>query len=213
MSEVLTQISSAVIEGRTKDIAGLTNRALAAGTTPQEILDQGLIQGMQSIGKEFKEGKKFIPEVLLAARAMQASMDIIRPLLLQAGAKMTGKVVLGTVKGDLHDIGKNLVGMMLEGAGFELIDLGKDVTPEKFVEAVKREQPDVLGLSALLTTTMRSMSHTIELLKKAGLRDRVRIMVGGAPVTSDFARQIGADAYGSSAPEAVELAKKFVQAS
>jgi 5-methyltetrahydrofolate--homocysteine methyltransferase len=213
MSEILTQISNAVIEGRAKDLAGLTNGALGAGLSPQEILDKGLIQGMQVIGKEFREGKKFMPEVLLAARGMQTSMDILRPLLAQAGAKMTGKVLIGTVKGDLHDIGKNLVGMMLEGAGFELIDLGKDVTPEKFVEAVKREQPQVVALSALLTTTMRSMGHTIEMLRAAGLRDRVRIMVGGAPVTLDFARQIGADAYGSNAPDAVDIAKKFVQAS
>jgi 5-methyltetrahydrofolate--homocysteine methyltransferase len=213
MSDTLTQISHAVFEGRVKDMAGLTKEALAAGLTPQEILDRGLIQGMQMIGKEFKEGKKFLPEVLFAGRAMQASLSILRPLLAQTGAKMMGKVIIGTVKGDLHDIGKNLVAMMLEGAGFELIDLGKDVAPEQFVEAVRREKPDIVALSALLTTTMRSMGQTVERLKEAGLRDHVRIMIGGAPVTSDFACQIGADAYGSSAPHAVEIAKKFVQAS
>ena len=213
MSDTLTQISHAVFEGRVKDMAGLTKEALAAGLTPQEILDRGLIQGMQMIGKEFKEGKKFLPEVLFAGRAMQASLNILRPLLAQAGAKMVGKVIIGTVKGDLHDIGKNLVAMMLEGAGFELIDLGKDVAPEQFVEAVRREKPDIVALSALLTTTMRSMGQTVERLKETGLRDHVRIMIGGAPVTSDFACQIGADAYGSSAPHAVEIAKKFVQAS
>jgi len=212
MSDTLTQISHAVFEGRVKDMAGLTKEALAAGLTPQEILDRGLIQGMQMIGKEFKEGKKFLPEVLFAGRAMQASLNILRPLLAQTGAKMMGKVIIGTVKGDLHDIGKNLVAMMLEGAGFELIDLGKDVAPEQFVEAVRREKPDIVALSALLTTTMRSMGQTVERLKEAGLRDHVRIMIGGAPVTSDFACQIGADAYGSSAPHAVEIATQFVQA-
>ena len=213
MNDTFTQISNAVYEGRAKDMPGLTNGALAAGLTPQEILDRGLIQGMQLIGKDFKEGKKFIPEVLFAARAMQASLNILRPLLVQTGAKTRGKVVIGTVKGDLHDIGKTLVGMMLEGAGFEVIDLGKDVAPEQFVEAVKHEKPNIVALSALLTTTMRSMGRTIELLKEAGLREQVRVMIGGAPVTSDFACQINADAYGSSAPDAVEIAKKFVRVS
>jgi 5-methyltetrahydrofolate--homocysteine methyltransferase len=211
MSDTLTRISTAVVEGRVKDTPALTNEALALGLSPKEILDKGLIEGMQVVGKEFREGKKFVPEVLFAARAMQTSLDILRPLLVETGAKMLGKVVIGTVKGDLHDIGKNLVGMMLEGAGFEIIDLGKDVTPEKFVEAVQREKPDIVGLSALLTTTMRSMGRTIELLKAAGLRDGVRVIIGGAPVTSDFAQEIGADAYGSSAPDAVDLAKKFAQ--
>jgi 5-methyltetrahydrofolate--homocysteine methyltransferase len=166
--------------------------------------------GMDVVGVEFKKGKKFVPEVLLSARTMQTSLDLIKPLLIQAGAKMAGKVVIGTVKGDLHDIGKNLVGMMLEGAGFEVVDLGKDVTPEKFVEAVKNEKPNIVGMSALLTTTMRAMGHTITMLKEAGLRENVKIMVGGAPVTSDFAKQIGADAYASNAPAAAEVARKFV---
>jgi 5-methyltetrahydrofolate--homocysteine methyltransferase len=143
---------------------------------------------------------------------MQGALDILKPLLAQAGAKMTGKAIIGTVKGDLHDIGKNLVVMMLAGSGFEVLDLGKDVPPEKFVEAVKREKPDVVGMSALLTTTMRAMGHTITALKEAGLRDSIKIMVGGAPVTTDFAQQIGADAYAPNAPAAVEVAKKFVGA-
>jgi 5-methyltetrahydrofolate--homocysteine methyltransferase len=210
MSDVLVQISNAVIDGRVKEIAGLTNAALAENLTAKDVLDGGLMPGMDVVGAQFKKGKKFVPDVLLSARTMQTSLGILKPLLAQAGAKMTGKVVLGTVKGDLHDIGKNLVGMMLEGSGFELIDLGKDVAPEKFVEAVKREKPEIVAMSALLTTTMRSMGHTITMLKEAGLRDSVRILVGGAPLTTEFAQQIGADAYASNAPAAVELAKKFV---
>jgi 5-methyltetrahydrofolate--homocysteine methyltransferase len=209
MSDPLVQISTAIIEGRMKDMAGLTNEALATGLTAQEVLDKGLMPGMDVVGAEFKKGKRFVPDVLLSARTMQASLDILKPMLAQGGIKMAGKVIIGTVKGDLHDIGKNLVGMMLEGSGFEVVDLGKDVSPEKFVEAVKREQPQVVAMSALLTTTMRSMGHTITALKEAGLRDSVRVMVGGAPVTSDFAKQIGADGYASNAPAAAEMAKKF----
>jgi len=212
MSEVLVQISNTVIEGRMKDIAALTNSALASGLTPKDVLDKGLMPGMDVVGAEFKKGKKFVPEVLLSARTMQTSLDILKPILAEAGDKMTGKAIIGTVKGDLHDIGKNLVGMMLEGSGFEVVDLGKDVSPEKFVEAVKKEKPDIVAMSALLTTTMRSMGHTVTALKEAGLRDGVKIMIGGAPVTSDFARQIGADAYASNAPAAAEIAKKFVSA-
>ena len=212
MSEVLVQISNTVIEGRLKDIAALTNSALASGLTAKDVLDKGLMPGMDVIGAEFKKGKKFVPEVLLSARTMQTSLDILKPILAEAGDKMTGKAIIGTVKGDLHDIGKNLVGMMLEGSGFEVVDLGKDVSPEKFVEAVKKEKPDIVAMSALLTTTMRSMGHTVTALKEAGLRDGVKIMIGGAPVTSDFARQIGADAYASNAPAAAEIAKKFVSA-
>jgi 5-methyltetrahydrofolate--homocysteine methyltransferase len=212
MSEVLVLISNTVIEGRLKDIAALTNTALASGLTAKDVLDRGLMPGMDVIGVEFKKGKKFVPEVLLSARTMQTSLDILKPLLAEAGAKMMGKVVIGTVKGDLHDIGKNLVGMMLKGSGFEVVDLGKDVPPEKFVEAVKKEKPNIIAMSALLTTTMRSMGHTVTALKEAGLRDGVKIMIGGAPVTSDFAKQIGADAYAANAPAAAEMAKKFVVA-
>lgn len=213
MSDILVQISNTVIQGRTKDIGDLTNRALAEGLTAKEILDNGLMPGMDEVGAQFRKGKKFVPEVLFAARTMQTSLDILKPMLVDANVKMTGKAVIGTVKGDLHDIGKNLVGMMLEGSGFEVVDLGKDVAPEKFVEAVKYEQPQIVGMSALLTTTMRSMGHTVTALKEAGVRDNIKIMVGGAPVTSDFAKQIGADAYASNAPAAAELAKKLVGAS
>ena len=152
----------------------------------------------------------FVPEVLRSARAMHASMDILKPLLAESGVEMVGKVLLGTVKGDLHDIGKNLVGMMCEGAGFDVKDLGKDVAPEAFVEAVKEFEPNVLGMSALLTTTMRSMEHTIKALEEAGVRDRVKVLIGGAPVTQSFADQIGADGYASNAAAAAEVAKKFV---
>ena len=210
MSDVLVQISNTIIEGRAKDIAGLTHAALAEGLTAKEVLDRGLMPGMDEVGQQFKKGKKFVPEVLLAARTMQASLDILKPLLAETGEKMTGKAVIGTVKGDLHDIGKSLVGMMLEGSGFEVIDLGKDVSPERFVEAVKTEKPDIVGLSALLTTTMRSMGHTITMLREAGLRDQVKVMIGGAPVTTEFAKQIGADAYASNAPAAAEIAKQLV---
>ncbi|MDP3185101.1 MAG: corrinoid protein [Anaerolineales bacterium] len=210
MSDVLVQISNAVIEGRVKDIPSLTNTALSSGVTAKDILDKGLMPGMDVIGAEFKKGKKFVPEVLLSARTMQASLGILKPLLAQAGEKMAGKVIIGTVKGDLHDIGKSLVGMMLEGAGFEVVDLGKDVPPEKFVDAVKKERPNIVAMSALLTTTMRSMGHTMTALKEAGLRETVKIMIGGAPVTVDFAKQIGADGYAANAPAAMELAKKFI---
>ena len=210
MSEILTDISNAIIQGDRDEIVDLTEDALDEGLSAKEILDHGLMPGMDYVGAEFKKGDMFVPEVLRSARTMQASMDILKPLLAESGAKMAGKVLLGTVKGDLHDIGKNLVGMMCEGAGFEVFDLGKGVEPEKFVEAVKTYEPDVLGMSALLTTTMRSMDHTIKALQEAGLRDRVKIMIGGAPVTQSFAEQIGAEGYAPNASAAAELARKFV---
>jgi 5-methyltetrahydrofolate--homocysteine methyltransferase len=210
MSEILSTISTAIIEGNLDDMVELTEDALDEGLEAQEILNQGLMPGMDHVGVEFKAGNMFVPEVLRSARAMQASMDILKPLLAESGVKMVGKVLLGTVKGDLHDIGKNLVGMMCEGAGFEVKDLGKDVAPESFVDAVKEFEPDVLGMSALLTTTMRAMEHTIKALEEAGVRDQVKVMIGGAPVTQSFADQIGADGYASNAAAAVEMAKKFV---
>lgn len=213
MSDALLQLRNAVIDGRVKELEALTSAALSAGLTPKDILDKGLVQGMQVVGSEFKEGKKFVPEVLFSARAMQVSLNILKPLLAQTGTKMVGKVVIGTVKGDLHDIGKNLVGMMMEGAGFEVVDLGRDVAPEKFVEVVRRENADILALSALLTTTMRAMDQTIKMLKEANVRDAVKVMVGGAPVTADFALKIGADSYGSTAADAAEIAKKLIHAS
>ncbi len=210
MSEILSAISTAIIEGNLDDIVELTEDALDEGLDAQEILNKGLMPGMDYVGVEFKAGNMFVPEVLRSARAMQASMNLLRPLLIEGGVKMIGKVLLGTVKGDLHDIGKNLVGMMCEGAGFEVKDLGKDVAPDAFVEAVKEFDPDIVGMSALLTTTMRSMEHTIKALEEAGVRDRVRVMIGGAPVTQSFADQIGADGYASNAAAAAEMAKKLV---
>jgi len=210
MSEILSEISTAVIEGNLDDIVDLTEDALDAGLEAQEILNKGLMSGMDHVGVEFRAGNMFVPEVLRSARAMQSSMDILKPLLAESGVKMVGKVLLGTVKGDLHDIGKNLVAMMCEGAGFEVQDLGKDVAPESFVEAVKEFEPDIVGMSALLTTTMRAMEHTVKALEEAGVRDQVKIMVGGAPVTQSFADQIGADGYASNAASAAEMAKKFV---
>jgi len=210
MSEILSVISTAVIEGNLDDIVELTEDALDDGLEAQEILNNGLMLGMDYVGVEFKAGNMFVPEVLRSARAMQAAMDILNPLLAASGVKMVGKILLGTVKGDLHDIGKNLVGMMCGGAGFEVEDLGKDVAPEAFVEGVKKFEPDVVGMSALLTTTMRAMEHTIKALEEAGVRDKVKVMIGGAPVTQSFADQIGADGYASNAAAATDMAKKFV---
>ncbi len=210
MSTILSEMATAVIEGNMGDIVDMTEDALDEGLNAKEILDNGLMPGMDHVGVEFKAGNMFVPEVLRSARTMQASMDILKPLLAESGAKMVGKILIGTVKGDMHDIGKNLAGMMCEGAGFEVIDLGKDVAPETFVEEVKKHQPDIIGMSALLTTTMRMMGQTIKALEEAGLRDQVKVMIGGAPVTQSFADQIGADGYASNAAAATELAKRLV---
>lgn len=210
MSDILSEISTAVIEGNLDDIVDLTHDALDEDLDAKEILDNGLMPGMDHVGVEFKAGNMFVPEVLRSARAMHASMDIIKPLLIESGVEMVGKLLIGTVKGDLHDIGKNLVAMMCEGAGFEVKDLGKDITPEAFVEGVKEFEPHVVGMSALLTTTMRAMEHTIKALEEAGLRDRVKVIIGGAPVTQSFADQIGADGYASNAAAAADMAKQFV---
>jgi 5-methyltetrahydrofolate--homocysteine methyltransferase len=209
MSDVLSKLSTAVIEGNVGEMGSLTQQALGEGMPAQQVLNEGLMPGMDHVGVEFRAGNMFVPEVLRSAKSMQASMDILKPLLAQADVKMAGKVLLGTVKGDLHDIGKNLVAMMCEGAGFEVIDLGKDVDPETFVQAVKEHEPEIVGMSALLTTTMRSMESTIKAIEEAGLRDKVKIMIGGAPVTKEFSEQIGADGYAANASTAAEMAKKF----
>lgn len=210
MSTILSEMATAVIEGNMTDIANMTEDALDEGLNAKEILDNGLMPGMDHVGVEFRAGNMFVPEVLRSARTMQASMDILKPLLAESGEKMVGKILIGTVKGDMHDIGKNLAGMMCEGAGFDVIDLGKDVAPETFVEQVKKHQPDIVGMSALLTTTMRMMEQTVKALAEAGLRDQVKIMIGGAPVTQNFADQIGADGYASNAAAAADLAKRLV---
>jgi 5-methyltetrahydrofolate--homocysteine methyltransferase len=212
MSEILEEIATAVIEGDMDVISDLTEDALDEDLSAQEILDNGLMVGMDHVGVEFKAGNMFVPEVLRSAKTMQESMLIVKPLLVESGSKMVGKVLLGTVKGDLHDIGKNLVGMMCEGAGFEVKDIGRDIEPDGFIEAIKEFNPDIVGMSALLTTTMRAMENTIKALEEAGLRDQVKVMVGGAPVTQAFSDQIGADGYASNAASAAELAKQFVGA-
>ena len=210
MSEILSEISKVIIEGGLEEIQDLTEDALDEKISAKDILDKGLMLGMDHVGVEFKAGNMFVPEVLRSARAMQSSMKIIRPLLIESGASMKGKVLLGTVKGDLHDIGKNLVGMMCEGAGFDVKDIGKDIDPDSFVQAVKEFEPDVVGMSALLTTTMRSMEQTIKALEEAGLRNKVKIIIGGAPVTQSFSDQIGADGYASNAASAADLTKSLV---
>ncbi len=211
MSEVLTSISTAVIQGQKDDIAKLIQEALDEGQSARDILYKGLMPGMDHVGDKFKAGDMFVPEVMRSARSMANSMVILKPLLIESGVEMIGKVLLGTVKGDLHDIGKNLVGMMCEGAGFEVKDLGIGVEPEAFVEAVKEFEPDIVGMSALLTTTMRAMGDTIKAFEEAGVRDRVKVMIGGAPVTQSFADKIGADAYAPDAAAASDVAKKFAE--
>ena len=209
MSDILSKLSTAIIEGDFNDAFEITEEALEEGLGADVILNNGLMPGMDHVGVEFKAGNMFVPEVLRSARAMQSAMDLVRPLLVETGAELAGKIIIGTVKGDLHDIGKNLVGMMCEGAGFEIIDLGKDVEPDAFVEAVKEHSPRILGMSALLTTTMRAMEQTIKALEEAGIRDSVKIMIGGAPVTQSFSDQIGADGYAANAASASDIAKKF----
>ena len=206
-------LKQAVVEGKLVQVKELTQQALSEGRAPQEILDQGLIPAMDMVGDKFECGEYYIPEMLISARAMQAGIALLKLLLIQEGSKPRGKVVLGTVKGDLHDIGKNLVGLMLQGGGFEVIDLGSDVPPQHFVEAVEANRPDFLMLSALLTTTMLAMRETIQALKTAGLRERVRVAVGGAPITQRFCDEIGADFYAPTATWAVAKAKAMLSVS
>ncbi len=211
MADVLQEIASNLYDGEDEEVAELVQEALDQGMDPGEILASGLTAGMDEVGKDFKAGDLFVPEVLIAARAMRAGMGVLRPLLAEADVPSAGKYVIGTVQGDLHDIGKNLVKMMLEGAGFQTIDLGTGVKPDDFVAAVREHQPQLLGMSALLTTTMPGMKATIEALEEAGLRDAVKIMVGGAPVTAAFAEQIGADAYAPDAASAVDVARSLAE--
>ncbi|MEZ4680051.1 MAG: corrinoid protein [Caldilineaceae bacterium] len=185
--------------------------ALARGQTPQEILDGGLVAGMDIVGVDFRDGILFVPEVLMAANAMKAGMEVLRPLLTETGAPRVGTAVVGTVKGDIHDIGKNLVAMMFEGAGFEVINLGINVDADKFIAAIREHKPDIIGMSALLTTTMPYMKVVVDALGEEGLREEIYVMVGGAPVTENFAREVGADAYGRDAAVSVEIAKRYMQ--
>ena len=209
MDEPLKPIFDGILEGQTSGVVSAVQAALQQGIDPAVILNDGMVTAMAEVGRLFEEGEYFVPEMLIAARAMQAGLSVLKPRLAQENVQAAGKVVAGTVKGDLHDIGKNLVCMMLEGAAFEIIDLGSDVPPEKFVEAVRQSGANLVALSALLTTTMPNMQTTIEALKAAGLRDQVKVMVGGAPITETFARQIGADGYSPDASRAVALAKSL----
>jgi 5-methyltetrahydrofolate--homocysteine methyltransferase len=206
----LHEISEALIVGNAKKVRELVEQALKENVSPKEILDNALVPGMNVVGEKFKNNEYYVPEVLIAARAMHAGMDLIKPLLTQTGASYLGKVAIGTVRGDLHDIGKNLVAMMLEGSGFQIIDLGVDVPPEKFVEVAKNEGVNIVAMSALLTTTMLAMKDTISALKEAGLREKVKVMIGGAPVTQRYADEIGADGYAPDAATAVEKAKELI---
>ncbi len=204
------ELSQSVIAGQGVRVKELTKKALDNGADPVEIINQGLIPGMTVVGARFKAGQMFVPEVLMSARAMNAGMELVKPLLVGQELPSAGKVIIGTVKGDLHDIGKNLVAMMLESAGFSVVNLGVDVSPEKFVQAVKEHKPGVLGMSALLTTTMLSMKDVIEVLREEGLRDRVKVIIGGAPISQDFADEIGADGFAPDVASATELCKKLL---
>ena len=208
----LSQIFNNIIEGDQELTKSSVQEALDSGIDAEKIMNQGMIAAMTEVGKLFEEGEYFVPEMLIAARAMQGGMGLIKPLLVQADVKSAGKVIAGTVKGDLHDIGKNLVCMMLEGAAFEIVDLGSDVSPEKFVEAVNSTGADIVAMSALLTTTMPNMKNTIEALEEAGLRKNVKVMVGGAPMTDQYANDIGADGYAPDASRAVSVAKTLLSA-
>ncbi len=205
---VIEEIYQCVLDGDMKGATAGVNTALEQNIEASEILNNGLIAAMSEVGRLFEEGEYFVPEMLIAARAMQSSVAILKPKLLEADIKPLGKVAIGTVKGDLHDIGKNLVAMMLEGAGFEIVDLGTDVAPEEFVAAIKEQDVGFIGMSALLTTTMPSMRTTIEALQEAGVRDKVKVMIGGAPVTQKYADEVGADIYTPDGPSAARKAKE-----
>lgn len=208
----MEKLREAILTGDARAAHDLTQEALANGIEPMALINESMIPAMDEVGRLFEAEEYFVPELLLSARAMKAAMELLRPLLAATGAKPAGKVVIGTVRGDLHDIGKNLVAVLLEGGGFEVIDLGADVAPQKFIEAIRQSGANIVGLSALLTVTMPMMKTTIDALTEAGLRDKVKVMVGGAPVTRQFADRIGADGYGESAIAAVALARRFAAA-
>jgi 5-methyltetrahydrofolate--homocysteine methyltransferase len=212
MTDHLHTIKAAVIGGRHGEIKGLVQQALDAGLDPAAIINDALIAAMDVVGKDFGDGKIFVPEMLVSAVTMKAGLDVVKPCLTGGESQSRGTVIMATVKGDLHDIGKNLVSMMLEGAGFKVMDLGTDLSVDKLIDQVKTIQPDILGLSALLTTTMPEMQNVIGALKAQGLRDKVKVLVGGAPVDRVFAEKIGADGYGANAAEAVELARRLTGA-
>ena len=208
----LNKVRDALVNGKADEVRDMVKKALDEGQEVEKILNEGLIAGMDIVGEKFKRNEFYVPEMLIAARAMKAGMEVLRPILVQKDVKPLGTVVLGTVRGDLHDIGKNLVGMMLEGAGFEIVDLGVDVSPEKFVQTVKEKKAQIVGLSALLTTTMPSMKDVIKALEEEGIRNKVKVMIGGAPVTQNYADEIGADGYAPDAASAADKAKELVKA-
>ncbi|MCK8827441.1 corrinoid protein [Natroniella acetigena] len=207
----MEKVVEEVIAGNIDGVTELTQELVDEGIEPSQIIKEGLVAGMDVVGGRFKKNEMFVPEVLISAKAMHGGMDIVKPLLTEGESSSAGTVIMATVEGDLHDIGKNLVAMMLEGAGFEVIDLGVDVTADEFVEAVKEHQPDIVGLSALLTTTMPAMEETIKSLEEAGIRDQVKVMVGGAPVSEDFANEIGADGYAADGSTATDISREFVK--
>jgi len=211
--DLLREINERLYEGDPGTVALLVQRALDSGLSAEDVLQRGLIAGMDKVGKDFREEILFVPEVLVAAEAMHAGMNVLKPLLDAHGVKRLGRFVIGTVKGDLHDIGKSLVAMMMEGAGFEVFDLGVDTSAEKFVAAIQKYQPDLLGMSSLLTSTMDEMGTVLEALRQAGLRERVKVIVGGAPVTEAFAKEIGADGYAPNASAAVIKSKELLSLS
>ena len=212
MDAGLEKIFEGILDGNANLVVAEVQKALDAGMGPADILNQGMIAAMGEVGRLFEEGEYFVPEMLIAARAMQKGLEILKPYLTEADVQSPGKVAIGTVKGDLHDIGKNLVAMMLEGAAFEVIDLGTDVSPERFIQAVRDNGAQIIAMSALLTTTMPNMKNTIEALKEAGLRDKVKVMIGGAPVTQNYADQIGADGFAEDASRAVAKARNLLAA-
>lgn len=209
---ILAEISQWVQKGRVPQVKELVQQALDEGIAPKKILDEGLLLGMSIIGVKFKKNEVFVPEVMIAARAMNAGISVLEPVLVSTGNKSLGKVIIGTVKGDLHDIGKNLVGMMIKGAGLEVIDIGVDVSATKFIDAAEEQEADIICLSALLTTTMPRMKEVIEELNFRGLRDKYIVLIGGAPVTEEYAKKIGADGYTPDASTAAEKAKELVSA-
>ncbi len=206
----LEQIGTEVIKGNQQEVEKLVHEAVEGEMAPKEIINDGLIKGMDVVGQKFKNGDMFVPEVLMSAKAMKAGMNIVKPLLLDSDINQAGKVILGTVSGDLHDIGKNLVGMLMESSGLKVIDLGVDLETEDFVKAIKENEPDLVGMSALLTTTMIEMRNVIEVLQEEGLRDSLKVIVGGAPVTQDFANKIGADGWAPDAASAKDLAVELI---
>lgn len=208
---ILDQLSQSLQQGAADDVATQTQSAIDSDLDAKQILDEGLIAGMTVVGERFKRHELFLPHVLLAAKAMYAGLDLLKPLLLKQGVPSLGKVVIGTVQGDLHDIGKNLVGIMLKGAGFDIIDLGKDVSPESFIDAAISENAQVIGLSALLTTTMPTMKKVVDLANERKVRDKFKIVIGGAPLSNEYAQQIGADAYCFDAISAVDRVKQFIE--